>query len=31
MTVNGANPSSGALLHGADLAAAPDFPFAVTD
>lgn len=31
LTVNGANPSSGALVHGADLPVSGNFPFAVTD
>ena len=31
LTVNVANPSTGVLSHGADLAASPNFPFAVTD
>jgi 6-phosphogluconolactonase (cycloisomerase 2 family) len=31
LTVNVANPSTGALIHGVNLAVSPDFPFAVTD
>ena len=31
LTVNVASPSTGVLTHGLDLAASPNFPFAVTD